>query len=215
MKRGAPYQAHNALGYLRRLYTWAIGTQEFGLTLSPVERISPKDLIGEREARARIRNDNELRAVWEATFRMGYPYGPLFRLLILTGQREREVAEAQRTEIAADKKLWTIPAARMKGGRAHENPLAPMAFAEFEALPEFGGGPFVFTTTNGTKPVNGFSKCKARLDALSGVTDWKIHDLRRTMRTHLSALPVEDLAQLAQLGVKMPSQFVAAGVLNQ
>lgn len=194
VKRGAPYQAHNALGYLRRLFTWAMGTQEFGLMSSPVERISPKDLIGEREARSRILTDDELRAVWQATFKLGYPYGPLFRQLIRTGQREREVADAQRAEISADEKLWTIPADRMKGGRAHEVPLAPMAFAEFKALPEFTG-PHLFTTTAGEKPVNGFSKAKARLDKLSGVADWKIHDLRRTMRTHLSALPVEDLVR--------------------
>jgi integrase len=43
--------------------------------------------------------------------------------------------------------------------------------------------------------VNGFSKAKARADRLSGVADWKIHDLRRTMRTGLSALPVEDLVR--------------------
>ena len=50
VKRGAPYQAHNALGYLRRLFNWAIGTHEFGIDASPVERLSPRDLIGKREA---------------------------------------------------------------------------------------------------------------------------------------------------------------------
>ena len=38
-------------------------------------------------------------------------------------------------------------------------------------------------------------QAKARADRLSGVADWKIHDLRRTMRTGLSALPVEDLVR--------------------
>ena len=42
VKRGAPYQAHNALGYLRRLFNWAIGAHEFGITASPVERLSPR-----------------------------------------------------------------------------------------------------------------------------------------------------------------------------
>ena len=36
---------------------------------------------------------------------------------------------------------------------------------------------------------------RARIDRLSGVTSWKIHDLRRSMRTHLSALPVQDLVR--------------------
>jgi integrase len=62
-------------------------------------------------------------------------------------------------------------------------------------LPRWAGGDFVFSTTAGTKPINGFSKAKTRIDKLSGVAGWKIHDLRRTMRTHLSALPVQDLVR--------------------
>lgn len=195
VKRGAPYQAHNAFGYLRLLYSWAIGTGEFGLDTSPVERLSPSKLIGKREARERTLTEEELRAVWAASEAMGYPYGPLFKLLILTGQREREVADVDFREIDFDKQLWTIPAHRMKGGRAHEVPLTPDAIKILKDLPQFTEGHFAFTTTAGEKPVNGFSKAKARIDKLSKVADWKIHDLRRTMRTHLSALPVEDMVR--------------------
>jgi integrase len=195
VKRGAPYQAHNAFGYLRRLFNWAIGTHQFGIHASPVERLSPKDLIGKREARERTLSDDELRAVWNTAGVIGYPYGYVFRLLILTGQREREVADMRWSEVDFDKKLWTIPAERMKGGRAHEVPLAPEALALIERLPRFSGGESVFTTTGGAKPVNGFSKAKTRMDKLSGVASWVIHDLRRTMRTHLSALPVQDLVR--------------------
>ena len=195
VKRGSPYQAHNALGYIRRLFNWAIGTHEFGITTSPVEQLRPKDLIGKREARNRVLADEELRLVWEAAGSMGYPYGPLFRLLILTGQREREVADMSWREIDLDKKLWTVPAERMKGGAAHEVPLPPDALALLEALPRWNGGDFVFSTTNGQKSVNGFSKAKVRIDKLSGVAGWVFHDLRRSVRTHLSALPVQDLVR--------------------
>lgn len=200
VKRGAKYQAHNAFGYIRRLFNWAIGTHEFGISASPVERLSPRDLIGKRDGRERILAEAELRLVWSATEAMGYPYGPLIRMLILTGQRLREVADMRWAEVDFDKRLWTVPAERMKGGRAHEVPLAPEAIALLGALPRFtGGGDFVFTTT-GVRPVNGFSKAKTRLDRLAaGTADklapWVFHDLRRTMRTQLSALPVEDLVR--------------------
>jgi integrase len=190
--RGSPYQAHNALGYLRRLFNWAIGTHEFGITESPVERLKPKDLIGKREARARILLDGELRAVWVGADAMGYPYGPLVRMLILTGQREREVSDMTWSEIDFRQKLWTIPAQRMKGDRVQEVPLGVDAVALLRALPRFNAGDHLFTTTSGLKPVNGFSKAKSRIDGLSKVSGWKFHDLRRTMRTHLSALPVQD-----------------------
>lgn len=64
VKRGAPYQAHNAFGYLRKLFNWAIGTGEYGIDASPLERLQPVELIGKREARARILSDVELRATW-------------------------------------------------------------------------------------------------------------------------------------------------------
>ena len=216
VKRGAPAQAHSAHEWLRRLFNWAIGTNEFGITSSPVVTLRPSDLIGKKQSRDRILTDDELRAIWaacsgpatvdslkaarsrkadkEEASALGYPYGPLFKLLILTGQREREVAEMGWSEIDFDKALWTIPAARMKGDRAHVVPLAPAVLALLKALPRFTGGK-VFTTGDGTKAVNGFSKAKARLDTLSKVEKWVLHDLRRTARTHFSALPVQDLVR--------------------
>jgi integrase len=112
----------------------------------------------------------------------------------LTGQREREVADMRWSEVDFDKRLWTVPASRMKGGRAHEVPLSPAAIELLRALPRFTGA-CIFTTTGGAKPINGFGKAKVRIDKLSGVGGWVIHDLRRTMRTRLSALPVQDLVR--------------------
>jgi integrase len=195
VRRGAPYQARNAFGLLRKLYNWAIGTGLYGVEASPLERLSVNELCGASEARTRTLADAELRAVWEAAGRMGFPYGPCFRLLILTGQREREVAEMSWSEIDLDKGLWTIPATRMKGGAAHEVPLERTALDLLGSLPRWPSGDYVFTTTRGAKSVNGFSKAKVRIDRLSGVANWKIHDLRRSVRTNLSALPVEDLVR--------------------
>jgi len=39
--------------------------------------------------------------------------------------------------------------------------------------------------------VNGYSKAKVQLDRLSDVTDWKFHDIRRTVATNLSKLGVD------------------------
>jgi integrase len=209
-----PAEARNRFGHLQRMFSWAIGTGGFGLAANPCAELRPKDLIGPKKTGDRTLTDNELRAVWQAcggpagkealaearrrdqkrdpTAPLGYPYGPLFRLMLLTGQRESECAGMLWSEIDFDQALWVIPAARMKMDRAHEVPLAPGALALLRSLPRFTGGDNVFTTTDGKKPVNGFSKTKERLDALSGVVDWVLHDLRRTMRTHLSALPVQD-----------------------
>ena len=117
VKRGAPYQAHNAFGYLRRLFNWAIGTHRIrNPDASPVERLSPKDLIGKREARERTLSDDELRAVWNAAGAMGYPYGPVIPVADPDRPaRTRSCATCAGRRSNFDKRLWTIPAERMKG----------------------------------------------------------------------------------------------------
>lgn len=211
--RGAPYQAHNLLSTAKRLFAWAIDQHVYGLEASPCDRLKPKAIIGEKVFRTRILDDDELRALWRGTRHMGYPYGPLFRLLALTGQRKSEVAEARWSEIDVKRKLWTIPAARMKADAAHVVPLSDEAIAILESLPRFNKGDHLFSTTFGHKPVNGFSKAKDRLDRRM-LRSWRamarargedrrsaeiepfvIHDIRRTMRTGLSALPVPDLVR--------------------
>jgi integrase len=206
--RDAPYQAHNLLGHIRTLFNWAIARGVYGLDRSPCDRLRPAAVIGKKLARQRVLNDDEVRALWAATDDIGYPYGPLFRLLLITGQRKSEVGEATWPEFDLDKKLWTIPATRMKADAPHVVPLSPAAIAVLSELPRFKSGEFLFSTTFGKKPVSGFSKAKTRLNRvmlakLHKLTDnpkrkiepFVIHDIRRTMRTGLSALPVTDIVR--------------------
>jgi integrase len=79
----------------------------------------------------------------------------------------------------------------MKADAPHIVPLAPQAVTLLQSMPRWTG-PFVFSTMDGKRPISGFSKMKARLDELVHVPEWRLHDLRRTMRTGLSALRVPD-----------------------
>ena len=198
VKRDAIYEAHNLLGVVRRLYTWAISCGVYGLQHSPCDRLKPRDVIGVGKAiRQRTLTDPELRAFWGATEVLGYPFGHLYRLLAITGQRKGEVAEATWREFDLSTKLWTIPAERMKADAPHIVPLSDMALHVLRELPRFDGGKYLFSFNLGSTPVSGFSKSKSRLDALIRQTPaecepFVIHDIRRTVRTRLSAAPVED-----------------------
>ena len=123
---------------------------------------------------------------------MGYPYGPLVRLLMLSGQRRGEVAEARWREFDLGGRLWSIPPERFKSNATHIVPLTGDALDLLAALPRWAGGDFLFSTDGGKKPVNGFSKSKARLDKIVGFDGWTVHDIRRTVRTRLSALRVSE-----------------------
>ena len=122
---------------------------------------------------------------------MGYPFGAMMKLLLLTGQRRPEVAGMVWSEIDLEGKLWTIPKVRSKSKREHIVPLSAPALTVLNEPPLFGDEAFVFTTTGGRRPVSGFSKAKARANDLSKIENWRLHDLRRTVRTEMARLGVQ------------------------
>jgi integrase len=233
IKSRAPYQARNVFGHARTLFRWAVHHDL--IAASPIASLEPRWVLdgAKISPRQRTLNEQEIIAFWRVTERLGYPYGSLFRMLLLTGCRLNEVAqarwsefhpelrrvirEAKRAERAVDwsrvpekSKIWTIPAARFKSDVEHLVPLSNDACALVESLPRFSAGDFIFTTTDGEKPINGLSKSKSRLDermlrilramarrrgddsAQVKLPGWVLHDLRRVVRTHLSALNIAD-----------------------
>lgn len=148
------------------------------------------------KARDRTLSDDELVAVWRASTTLQKPFGPFYRLLILTGQRRDEVASLQWEDLDRKSARWTIPAERAKNGQTHIVPLSQAVITELDALagsiwPKSG---YVLTTT-GKNPISGFSKAKKALDARiakegNKLPDWRVHDLRRTLATGLQRLGV-------------------------
>ncbi|WP_131113670.1 tyrosine-type recombinase/integrase [Lichenihabitans psoromatis] len=198
--RGSPIQANRVLAATRKMCAWAV---ERGLIeASPCDKI--KAPSAER-SRDRVLSDAELRAVWDACGAIGWPFGPLVKMLALTGQRREEVGSMRWSEVDLDAKLWTLPRERSKNDQAHTVPLSDPALQMLKALPHVGE--FVFST-NARNPVAGYSKAKIRIDALIAETAegnaalpaWVFHDLRRTAATGM-----------ARLGIALP---VVEKVLN-
>jgi integrase len=106
----------------------------------------------------------ELRLMWLACDDIGWPFGAIYRLLLLTGLRLREVAEGRWSEIDLEGGNWLIPEDRMKNGEPHWIALSPQAIEIIEALPRIDKCDLMFST-NGKTPVSGFSRAKSRLDA--------------------------------------------------
>ena len=144
--------------------------------------------------RDRVLNEKEVVAFWRACDQIGPPFGPLFKVLLLTGARLREAANMTRGELAPDG-VWTIPGVRTKNHRPLSLPLPPPTQQIIAAVPaiESAAG-FVFTTA-GRRPVSGFSRAKRQLDAAMKdaghvVPEFRLHDLRRTAASGMAALGV-------------------------
>jgi integrase len=195
--RGNSHLARLTFAHTRSFFAWAIERSTYGLEHSPCELVRVSKLIGRLKPRDRVLNDGDIRQVWAGAGKVAYPFGPFTKMLLLTGQRRNEVAHMRWPETDLKAKLWTIPAERMKGAHPHLVPLSEAAIDLLNSLPRFKGD-YVFTTTAGQRPISGFGKGKERVDekaaeegaALAG---WRLHDLRRTVRTRLSELKVPDL----------------------
>lgn len=180
--------AHLLFAVLRRMFRWAVN--EGDLSRSPMEGMEAPPLPTSRD---RVLADAELVEVWRATEQTPYPFGPMVRLLILTGARRDEIACLDWAELDRTARIWKLPPARAKNNIAAMQPLSELAIAELDSIAKGEGWPtdgLVFTTT-GKTAVSGFSKAKARLDKLADLkAPWRLHDLRRTVATGLQRLGV-------------------------
>src|SRR5262249_20407321 len=129
---------------------------------------------------------------------MAYPFGSIGKMLLLTGARHREVSEAPWSELDLTKETWTIDQTRFKSNAEHIVPLTGDTLTLLKSLPRFKRGDYVFSTTMGEKPTMIGDKIKSKIDDLmrqelrTELKPWRIHDLRRTVRSNLSALRIPD-----------------------
>lgn len=192
--RGAGIMANRTLAAIRKLFNWCVSRDI--IAASPCTLIDPP---AEEKSRDRILSDDELALVWKAADADDTPFGPLVKLLVLTGQRLTEVGEMRWDELDLEKKLWTLSGERVKNGERHDVPLSQAAVDILTALPRIKTtGGYVFTSGRDAA-VSGYSRAKSRLDAAIAkanpagekvVEHWTFHDLRRTMASGMARLGI-------------------------
>jgi integrase len=181
-RRGTPYAANKLTKVLKGFFKWCVGRGI--LERSPAESIA---LPCKETARDRALSDSELVAVLKAARKIGGPYGAIVEMLALTGQRREEVARTTWEEIDLEGRVWTLEGGRTKNGKAHIVHLSDPAVVLLQQLPRMGS--YVFTL-KGPNPFQEFSRMKQRLDERSGVSRWRLHDLRRTVVSGMAGLGV-------------------------
>lgn len=211
---------------LRKLFNWAVDRED--IEISPLAGMkAPKPAASRR----RVLGQEELICLWKACERIGWPWGPYVRLLVLTMQRRQEVAEMDWSEIDLEAKIWTLPAERAKNDEAHIVPLTELAIDQLKALGPKERG-LIFTTT-GKTAISGFSKAKSTLDdemidimrerkeqregeaSPASIPQWRLHDIRRTGATNLQALGIPIEVTEAVLNHISGTRAGVAGIYNR
>lgn len=180
-KIDAPSEHNHALQNAKTFFTWA--QKRRLISDNPTTGFSPHKMAN----RARVLTDAELKSIWEATAEPTI-HNTIVRLLMLTGQRKGEIAKLRPEYYSHNQQTICLPSEITKNGREHTIPIGACCvrlFGETLKKPLHASGYIFFARTGSSKnsTFSGWSKAKAALDKASGVTEWRLHDIRRTFRT--------------------------------
>jgi hypothetical protein len=189
------------------------------------KRKSRAQHVAQNERRAgRMLSMEEIAALWAACgdLRVSQSFGAYVRGLVLTGCRRTELASARlawvRPTMADRPALLVIPAAVTKTGRQHVLPLPALAAAVIAGVRRYADTDLIFPggksrATGKTARISGWSKSWPRLlgvareYGLSGPL--RIHDLRKSARSHWGRLGVHDRVAESLLNHAEPNVLIA------
>lgn len=214
----APSQAKSIFKLLSTFFKWATDPERkagYGLHRNPIVELEPIRLGLKNKERTRTLGPSEICAYVRAAEETPYPYGPFFKCLLLSGAvRKTSLSGARWREFDFRACIWVIPEERVKHGQELHEHIVPMTNYFIAILKDirqnqcFDEGDYVFSTTNGRTPINGFSRAmeifKKRVQKHfqqikpgAEMEPWVLHDTRRHVRTSMSALDVpSDVAEL-------------------
>jgi integrase len=193
--------ATKAHKWLRKFFNYAVDKRSRHIKASPMHAMSSPYADGQR---TRVLSDPEIKVVWAASASLPPPFRDMVRLLLLTGQRLREVAQMVWAEVDLAKGEWVIPSARTKNKHPHLVPLSAETIAILMAIaPKEKDRKGFVLTSDGKTAIGGFSKAKTALDEATSailvkqqhaaglpaaaeppnLDHWVYHDLRRTLAT--------------------------------
>lgn len=169
-----PGTANHTFTAMKTFFNWAVARRH--ISHSPLAGVPLPAKPGKRD---RVLTDDELVRVYRAAQDMAFPFGFIILFCIHTGMRRSEVGALRWSYITPE--CITLPPEATKNGLQHFIP--NLIQDNLRLIPRTSE--YLFPSEADT-PFSGWSKGKTTLDELCGVTDWVIHDLRRTFSTKMA-----------------------------
>lgn len=178
---GSTVNANRMVALVRCMFTLA---QDWGLHPGPNPASRMK--MFKEISRDRFIKPEELPRLWTALQHEPNPFARgAFFVGLLTGARRSEVLSMQWADLDLGQSLWRIPVT--KAGRPHYIPLPIQVVEELLKLPRLEGNPYVFCGRWGKSHLINVAQPWKRIRKEAGLTDVRIHDLRRTLGSWLVA----------------------------
>jgi integrase len=185
--RGSPVAANRLLSWTKTLFAWACDRGV--IETNPAMSIKPPH---KEKPRERTLSGDELRRVWIAFESMGYPFGVIGKLLLLTAQRRGEIAGLRWDGLDLEAGALRLAGTATKTGVEHLLPLSGAAVALLRTVPRIDDSSLLFPAgrVGSSNPVSGFSRVLRAVHRLSDTSGWHFHDLRRTCATNMAKIGV-------------------------
>ncbi len=186
-----PAERNHALVGVKSFLSWCQKPPRRYIAHNPCEGMAPT----KRKARRRVLTGEELAAVFRTAMNGSEAFSRIVAVLVLTGQRRREIASLRRSWCVARERLITLPDHITKNKCEHTFPYGPLVEQVLGSIPNTGSDLFFppYRSHVRGKPTDtyaGWGKDKKAFEIRCGVTNWTLHDLRRTFATRLAELGV-------------------------
>lgn len=211
-KAAGPVAARRLYQVLRQAYAWARRSREWRDVMRGIA--SPCDDVlvvpPEPPPRDRVYSQAELRQI-VAGVAAYTSLSLLVRLLLYTGVRPGEARGAAWAEVDLPGAVWRLPPERTKARAPHTVPLSPQAVAVFEAaraaypgerlvLPEWAGQWRTISRLRRERELSDQRRSAKKKVPAVLPADFRLHDLRRTVRQHMADMGIDDDVAEAVLG---------------
>jgi integrase len=201
----SPIQSNRTRASLSKFFSWACGE---GLVENNPAALTNKN---PEKSRDRVLSCNELKQIWAAL--PDSDYGAIIKLLVLTGQRASEISDLEWNEIDFEPDVISLPTSRTKNRRPHRISMSPTVRAILEARPQ-NDRAFVFGTGK-QRGFSGWSRAKANLDEAVKIPSWRLHDIRRSVATHMAEIGIQPHIIEAVLNHVSGHKGGVAGIYNR
>jgi len=192
---------------LKTFFSWAQARKT--VATSPIQGMKPPSAQADRD---RVLSDQEIVAIYRAAQKMDYPFGHIVLIIFHTAMRRGEVGALKRSYVTDDR--ITLPADIRSEKKGGELVLPNLIGAELAEIPKNGDSDYYFPNERGG-PFVSWGRPKAELDKLSGVSNWTLHDIRRTVRTKLSEWNCCDDATAERILGHVSSESRASRIYNR
>lgn len=181
-----PTNANRLHSILSKMFNEAI--EDGLLAKNPIKGMDKLSNENSRDVRY---SDKEIKDIWDAISDEHPSMKGLLKTLLITGQRLGETSRMRWEDVDLENALWTIPKSETKGDRTHDVPLPRMALKLIQEMKSMDSEYVFPSIQDNQKHLSHFFNAMERIREITGLKDFRIHDLRHIAATGMIEVGVD------------------------